>query len=305
MFKTELFSEVLMNKSTTVKTSHELNHFRGGYTRMELDFIYAFISQIQDDDKKFKDYKLTLSELEEKLNKRLQLRDIEYLFDSLIKKTFKVHNEKTLVVYTFFSSIQFNKETKELEVSFNEKLKPHLLQLKTYARGNFRYILQYKSEYTKRLYMLMSQWKRATKCTYSVEELREMLEVPESYKWSDIRKHILDKSETEMKKSGDLFFEYEVLKQGRKITDIFFRIYVSGGKDKTKKEVTYEHFKGKTIYFQNEDRLILNVWQSKEHKDYLLVQLQAIDKSTITPELHRTVLENSIAHYDATHPKLI
>lgn len=294
-----------MNKSTTVKTSHELNHFQGGYTRMELDFIYAFISQIEDNDKKFKDYKLTLPQLEEKLNKRLQLRDIEYLFDSLIKKTFKVHNEKKLAVYTFFSSIQFDKETKELEVSFNEKLKPHLLQLKTYARGNFRYLLQYRSEYTKRLYMLMSQWKRATKCTYSVEDLREILEVPKSYRYPDFKRRVLEKAHDEMKKTGDIFFEYEELKRGRKVTDIFFRIYVSEGKDKTKKEVTYEHFKGKIIYFENENRLILNVWQSKEHKDYLLIQLQADDKSTITPELHRTVLENQIAYYEAKHPSLI
>ena len=177
-----------MNKSTTVKTSHELNHFQGGYTRLELDFIYAFIAQIEDTDDSFKDYTIKLSELEEKLGKRLQLRDVEYLFDSLIKKTFKVHNEKILAVYTFFSSIQFNKETKELQVTFNDKLKPHLLQLKTYAKGNFRYLLQYRSEYTKRLYMLMSQWKQATKCTYSVEKLREILEVPKSYKYNDIKK---------------------------------------------------------------------------------------------------------------------
>lgn len=294
-----------MNKSTTVKTSHELNHFRGGYTPTELDFIYAFITQINDDDKELQRYSLSLSQLEEKLGKRLQVQKIEYIFDSLIKKSFKVNNNKELAVYSFFSTLSFNKENKTLSVKFNEDLKPHLLQLKTYAKGNFRYLLQYKSEYTKRLYMLMSQWKRATKTTYSVEELREILEVPKSYLYGDFKRKVLERAYTEMKKSGDLFFEYEELKQGRKVTDIFFRIYVAGGKDKTKKEVTYEHMIGKTIYFENEDRIILNVAQSKEQKDYILVQLQSEDKSTIITEQHRTVIENSIAYYDAKHPSLI
>ena len=272
---------------------------------MELDFIYAFISQIKDDDKELERYSLTLSELGEKLNKRLQLRDVEYLFDTLIKKSFKVHNSRELAVYSFFSTLSFNKEENRLTVKFNEDLKPHLLQLKTYAKGNFRYLLEYKSEYTKRIYMLLCQWRTATKCTYSVEQIMEILDIPKSYRYPDFKRRVLERAQEEIQKSGDICFTYEELKQGKKVTDIFFRVYTVGGKDRTKVEVTFEHYKLKSIYFEGEDREILNVWQSKEHKDYVFVQLQAIDKSTMTAELHITALDNAIAYHEAKHPKLL
>jgi len=134
---------------------------------------------------------LPLKELETKLKKRLQLRDIEYLFDTLISKTFKINNEKELAVYTFFTRLKFNKENKILSVRFNEDLKSHLLKLKTFAKGNFRYLLQFKSEYSKRLYMLLSQWKKAGSHKYKVAELRDMLAVPDSYKYNDFKKRVI------------------------------------------------------------------------------------------------------------------
>lgn len=81
--------------------SHELNYFRGGYTRLELDFIFAFISTIKDEDEDFRPYVLSLYDLEKKLGKRLQLSKMQYLFRSLITKTFEVNNEKELGVYSF------------------------------------------------------------------------------------------------------------------------------------------------------------------------------------------------------------
>jgi len=119
-----------MNNKNIIKTSHNLNHFRGTYTRLELDFIYAFISTIKDEDEEFREYSLPLKTLETKLKKRLQLRDIEYLFDTLISKTFKINNEKELAVYTFFTRLRYSKDDKVLSVKFNEDLKPHLIQLK-------------------------------------------------------------------------------------------------------------------------------------------------------------------------------
>jgi len=213
-----------INNRNIVKTSHELNHFRGGYTPLELDFIYAFISTIKKEDEELKDYSLTLKELEAKLDKRLQLSKIEYIFDSLVTKSFKVNNEKELTVYSFFSMLQYKKETKTLTVSFNEKLKPHLLQLQTYAMGNLKYILQFRGEYSKRIYMLLSQWRRAGEVTYTVKELREMLAIPESYKYSNFKQKALLKAQLELKKKANFYFEIEEIKEGRKVDKIKFKL---------------------------------------------------------------------------------
>lgn len=290
-----------MNNKNIIKTSHDLNHFKGGYTRLELDFIYAFISTIKDEDERFKDYTLSLSELENKLQKRLELKKIEYIFDTLISKSFKINNEKKLAVYSFFTKLEFDKEEKTLSVKFNEDLKPHLIQLSTYAKGNFKYLLQFKSEYSKRIYMLLSQWQTAGKKLYAVEELREILAVPKSYLYADFKRKILNKAEAELKKSSDIFFTYQEQKSGRKVTHILFDIIKSGGQNKEKPSL--EQYKKKTIYYNGEDKLILNIWEVKEEKGYLLVQMMDTQQTTTTDKIAKSQLDKMIEYADS-RPKL-
>lgn len=215
---------VSINDRNIVKTSHELNHFRGGYTPLELDFIYAFISCIKNEDDELKEYRLTLEELENKLDRRLQLSKIEYIFDSLITKSFKVHNHKKLTVYSFFTKLEYGKEDGSLAVRFNPELKPHLLKLQTFAMGNLKYILSFRGEYAKRLYMLLSQWRAAGKATYTVDELREMLAVPKSYLYADIKAKVLKKTQTEFRKKAPFTFEFEEQKRSRRVHRITFTL---------------------------------------------------------------------------------
>ena len=292
-----------MNNKNIIKTSHNLNHFRGAYTRLELDFIYAFISTIKDEDEEFREYALPLKELEGKLGKRLQLRDIEYLFDTLISKSFKINNEKELAVYTFFTRLSYNKDDKVLKVRFNEELKPHLLQLKPFAMGNLKYILQYRSEYSKRIYMLLSQWKTAGSHKYKVDELRDMLAVPDSYKYNDFKKRVIIKAQKELKEKGDIYFDFAEKKEegGKKVTHILFDIIVARGEDKEKPSI--EEYKGKIIYYNGEDRTILNVWEIKEEKNYVLVQLLDSTQTTMTEKIHISQLDKMI-EYAENRPKL-
>ena len=272
-----------MNNKNIIKTSHELNHFRGSYTKLELDFIYAFIAMIKDEDEEFKRYTLSLKDLENKLNKRLLLKDIEYIFDTLIQKTFKVNNEKLLATYAFFTTLEFEKEKKELTVEFNPKLKPHLLKLNIYAKGNLKYILEFKSEYSKRFYMLLSQWKNAKKKLYSIEEIRDILAIPKTYKYAQIKQKILLKAEKELLEKADIYFTYEEIKEGRKVTDLLFRIYPNPKNHREKaKEIKetlsqYENltkqYKGKILYYNGCDNIIQEVLKEKktDECDVLLI----------------------------------
>jgi len=287
-----------MNSKNIIKISHELNHFRGGYTKLELDFIYAFISTIKDEDEDFKRYSLTLKELEKKLERRLQLKDIEYIFDSLIKKSFKINNDEELAVYSFFTSLNFNKKTKILSVRFNSDLKPHLIQLQIYAKGNFKYILNFKSEYSKRIYMIISQWKQLQTVKYKIDNLREILEIPVNYDYANFKRRVLLVAEKELKKDSDIFFTFEEVKQGRKVVEIIFYIYVSGGRDKTLKEPKYDEYKKKKIYFNGRDWIILNINKS-ESKGYVDVQLLDEDMNTVMENINFGALKNMIEYMES------
>jgi len=292
-----------LNNKNIIKISHDLNHFRGAYTKLELDFIYAFISSIKDEDEELVTYSINLNELEKKLNKRLQLKDMEYIFDSLISKSFKINNEKKLIAYSFFTMLAYDKETKNISVEFNHSLKPHLLKLKIFAKGNLKYVLSFKSEYSKRLYMLLSQWRRTAKKIYTVIELREVLAIPKSYRYFDIKKNVLLKAEAEMKKDSDVFFEFEEIKNGRQVTAISFSIYQSGGEDKTRND-NFEHFKNKHIYYNSQDWTIINVWKT-DTKDYVLVQLIDDSNHTLTDKIHLNQLEKMVEYMENRQKTLL
>ena len=265
-----------MNNKNIVKVSHELNHFRGGYTRLELDFIFAFISTIRDEDEDFKPYSLTLSQLEKKLNKRLNLKDIEYIFKTLINKTFEIDNARKYAVYSFFTALSFDKENKILEVKFNPDLKPHLIDLynkvtnkdgRLFAQGDLKYILALRSEYSKRLYMLMCQWKKGVKVVHSVDSLRSMLAVPKSYRYNDFKRHVLLKAEAELIEKADICFEFEEIKEGKKVTDILFRVRYKGDLEPYKPRKlpkALESFINKDVYFSGRDWKIVHLSMNED-----------------------------------------
>ena len=268
-----------INNRNIVKTSHQLNHFRGGYTPLELDFIYAFISCIKNEDDEFHQYSLTLEQLERKLDKRLQLSKIEYIFDSLVSKSFKVHNEKELAVYSFFSLLKYDKENGILTVEFNHHLKPHLLKLQTFAMGNLKYILSFRGEYSKRLYMLLSQWRTAGKVTYTVEELREMLAVPKGYLYGNFKSQCLMKTQKEFKKKSPFTFTFEEIKRRRKVDKITFTLHENLiGLDEFQEMIKEEYcdqklyeFDGKMTYCDKEGKLywinddLVKIYHSEEY----------------------------------------
>lgn len=294
----------MINKKNIIKTSRELNYFRGGYTKLELDFIYSFISLIYDEDEEFKRYELSLSELSKKMGKRLEEKKIEYIFDSLITKSFKINNDKKLAVFSFFTTLMYDKEEKILSVKFNEDLKPHLLNLKSFSMGNLKYILSLNSEYAKRFYMVMCQWKKATKVTLSINEIRQLFEVPEKYEYSDIRKNIIEKAEKQMLEKSEIYFTWEVgQKDGRKVQDVIFRIHDNPKfAEEVPKPKTPIQYLDKYVYHNGTDLKIFKI-QHKE-KDIFSVLMVDLNRDFQTHELNEKQIKNMV-EYRVSHPQLI
>jgi len=89
-------------------------------------------------------------------------------------------------------------------------------------------------------------------------------------------------------------FIFKEQKQGRKITHILLNIIIARGKNKQKPSL--EEYKGKVIYYNGDDRTILNVWEIKEEKDYVLMQLLDESLNTMTEKVHITQLANMIEY---------
>ena len=104
---------------------------------------------------------------------------------------------------------------------------------------NKAHILGLTGKYNIRLYTLLKQRDKIGKYEKSWGEFKDIMEVPNSYKSSDIDKHVLNKAKTELLKANIKITKIEKIKKGRSIDKI--RILFKTVKPKTAtKDKTHE-----------------------------------------------------------------
>ena len=122
----------------------------------------------------------------------------------------------------WFSS--FSYEEGVIEYKFDPLLKPFLLQLKNnFATYQLKNILSLKSAYSIRMYELLNQYKVIGKRTIEIEELKLLLNIPDSYRNNDILK-LLEKIKKELTSKTDLIFDFEAIKESRQFKSFEFTI---------------------------------------------------------------------------------
>jgi hypothetical protein len=117
-----------------------------------------------------------------------------------------------------------------VEAVFNEHLKPYLLELKNnFTKAQLSQVLKLKRPASHRIYWLLREYAPFGKRTVSVSELRHVLGLKDEYadRFDHFRTRVLDPAQEELANT-DLPFTYELLKQGRVITEIRFLFAPAG-----------------------------------------------------------------------------
>lgn len=202
----------------------------------EKRLVLLLTSLVEPHDQDFKDYRIKISDVQRILglsHKGIYSR-IKKVADSLMRRviTIEEKNGGWLKLNWVSSSRYIPKGTNGLEfacldLSFDPKLKPYLLELKEqFYSFPLRSIVQLRSLYSIRLYEILSSHKRYGHATFELAYLRVRLELENKYKnFKDFRVYILEKSKKELTEKSDLYFDYTPIKRGRKVAKIDFKIY--------------------------------------------------------------------------------
>ncbi len=197
---------------------------------MQLRIFLGTIAQIKKEDVNFKPYQIIVKDLLSDCNVKSHnwyetiREEAENL--SEVKLKLPVENRKDFLYASLFSSVEYKSNLGVLELSFDPKLKPYLLQLK----GNFTtYELQYvflmKSQYSIRLYELLKQYATFGKRRFTLENLRYMLSLENKYSnFADFKRRVIEPAKKECSKYSDITFSYNLIKQGRKTVALEFLI---------------------------------------------------------------------------------
>jgi len=241
-------------------------------SELGIKVVAVLISMIKVNDEDFKPYILKINDFKELINSDSNkvYEYVDILTDELMKKPFKIGNEKFNWVYY----AKYVKGDNYVTVKIAPELKPYLLALQgDFLEYNIKNILPLRSSYIIRLYELFkSKWnehkhyhKSAKNYTFDlkIDWLRQHFELPTSYQYSShIKERIIDKAQKQFKQKTDIQFDYKEQKIGRKVDRLIITV-----KDNNK---------GSNDYLSDLKSFVAYMRQNKVNKDIV----DTVDKYT-------------------------
>lgn len=215
-----------MKNRNVIKQDYHLVNAKYKLNTSEIKFILSVLSQIDTDDAELKEYEIKVSDLETRLQSKQNETHLKQFAKKILSKPLEVPTNDGWIVFNWFEHIEYVRGHSKFKVSISKKLKPYLLELKErFVKYNLSYILPLTSNYSIRIYQLLKEYEKLTRRTFTVLELQELLQVPKSLMvYADFKRKVLQIAEKELIENCDIFFEFEEIKQGRKITELLFRI---------------------------------------------------------------------------------
>lgn len=203
--------------------------------------IFMLLAQVKPDDEDFKGYRLTVADFAKLvgINNKNIYAEMSEITRSLRNREISIKRGKSFFHTGWLSSSEYIHGSGYVELCFDPKLKPYLLQLKShFTQYKLEAILQFKSVYAIRLYEMLkkeafkarvdadSKTKRF-EVKYTLGEMRELFGIEDKqYKlFADFKRFTIEPAVTEITDKTDLNIDEVVYgKTGRAVSRVLFRV---------------------------------------------------------------------------------
>jgi plasmid replication initiation protein len=195
------------------------------------------LAQIKPNDEDFKGYRIAVLDFAKIAGIRPDniYERLEATAQGLLSRTIKIKNGKSFLMANWLSSAEYRHGSGYIEICFDPKLKPYLLQLQDhFTRLEVDKVLHFKSVYSVRLYELLKkeaqivekyQNKKHFEKEFSYIELREAfgIEKKEYKLFANFKKKTIEPAVTEIYDKTELnISDVKYGKTGRAVSKITF-----------------------------------------------------------------------------------
>lgn len=202
---------------------------------------------------------------------------------SLSKKTFEYEDDKVWEQISIISEPVIKKYDKSVRFRINPRVVEAFLDFsKGFRKYELKIAMEFESIYSMRFYELFSNQK--TPINYSIENLKNILKIEGKYKLTaDFIRRIIEPTKKELDNCSPYTFNFETIKEGKKITGIrFIPIY-------------QPQFEDEEIKKQRLNKEMSNRWYiSKNIEDYLIHNFEFTKKE----------LNNNLNLFEALYNKI-
>ena len=223
-----------VDRSDIVVKANQLIRGRINWTKLEHRVVAMLVAQLSQEDETFEMQRVHISELMDMA--QVSSHDIYNRAEEVCRKLLnqKVHvrtrtegGRRVYQGYNCLSTCRYVEGSGYIEAKFNDDMKPFLLQLKRqftmYRLQNF---MRLGSQHSMRVYELIKMQEGLRHLCLSVEELREVLCCKHTYeRFSDFRRHVLERARTEIRDTCDTYYTYSVERDGRTPVRVRFFIH--------------------------------------------------------------------------------
>lgn len=221
------------SKPTVVVQHTALINARFEMSLLEMRIFLAMLKRLTRQDSQFTDCYIPVSELAAPGSEHVPYAEVAALVHSFARRAFDIEGlgptghrvrEPEICSLPLLHSIQYLKTHGTVVARFNDAIRPYLLQLqRNFTSAELTQFLKLKSVYAHRIYWLLKEYANFGYRRIEVAALRNMLGLTTEYegRFDHFRARVLDPVQRELA-ATDLPFTYELLKQGRTITDIWF-----------------------------------------------------------------------------------
>lgn len=213
-----------MNNTVVYKNEMNLVPLKS-FSQLEMDVFFAILSQMKDkgSDTVTLDFVHVreLSGYGEQSYKRF-IDGLKHISRKLKNINFVSDQDNVYSELALFPGFEINENDNTLTLQVNQKLNYLLNDLKSeFTKYELQEFTNISSKYTKTLYRLLKQFRDTGFYIVSIEEFRKLLDIPKSYRMSDINKQIINPSIEELSKIFENL-HVEHVRKNRKVVRLKF-----------------------------------------------------------------------------------
>ena len=247
---------VLVNEDSDIKKSEVLVKSRYKLKPLAIKLITSLISAVQDKDTPVQEYIFSVSNFTDlgELKGKDYYKKLDEATDELYKP-FKINVKgKDWTKINWVHTCQYMDGEGVIKFKLHPDILPMIKNLKkgNYLKYDLVNILKLRSEYSIRMFEFLkdeynknARYGKKAEVLFTIDFLRDRLDIPKSYQWQHIKDRILDKSQSDLLSNCDIKFDWEVAaKLGKKVHSIKFKIYPNSKniKESTKLPAHLENF---------------------------------------------------------------
>jgi plasmid replication initiation protein len=171
-------------------------------------------------------FEISAAELFDLHNEEMDVTDIhrqlKIAAENLSKQQLKIPATNTWI--NWFSSVSSPEGEGKIILRFSVDIKPYLFAIESnFTSYPLKNTLLFKGSYSHRIYEFLRQWLSFGNKEFSIDELKDRLELDNEYERIDnLKQRVIDPALEEINQHSDIWVKYSQRKIGRKVTHFLF-----------------------------------------------------------------------------------